>query len=115
MPNTHLSKPGTYFVHDPRTARFAPSKYCAFLTSDTRSFLRHMTIDRYVTYDESEPRFDGHVARLHLEQHLAMRPETPETAPDIARQFGRWLDGVQDAIGLHPRAPVFLTPPDWFA
>jgi hypothetical protein len=105
----------TYFIYDPRTHRFAPSKFCAFLSSDRWLYLKQMRIEEYVTYDESEPRFDGHIARRHLERHLAMHEEVAELASAITQHFERWLDGVHDAVRVHPRGPKFLVPPRWFA
>lgn len=103
----------TYFVCDRRTRGFAPSKFCAFLCVDGSRFSQ-MDMGQYVTYDESEPRFDGHVARMHLVRRLAMRETTAGDAPEIGRMFQRWLEGYADAITVHPRGPVFLMPPAWF-
>lgn len=107
----------TYFVYDPRTKRFAPSKFCAFMVKKTtnNAFVRHMTVDQYVTFDERESRFDGHVARKHLEKHLAMKRISLDTDSTIEQQFEHWLKKYSDAITLHPRGPIFLVPPTWFA
>jgi hypothetical protein len=108
----------TYFVYDPRTKRFAPSKFCAFMatTKQTQNaFVTHMTIGQYVTLDESESRFDGHIARKHLEDHLAMGQVALKTDLVIARHFEKWLNDHSDTISLHPRGPIFLVPPKWFA
>ncbi|MBT4141111.1 MAG: hypothetical protein HOE48_24600 [Candidatus Latescibacteria bacterium] len=107
----------TYFVYDPRTKRFAPSKFCAFMVKQTihNALFSHMTMDQYVTFDESETRFDGHIARKHLEDHLAMRRVYLGTDSAIEQQFEKWLKRYSDVITLHPRGPIFLVPPTWFA
>lgn len=110
----------TYFVYDPRTKRFAPSKFCAFMVkqlplSTYNTFVTHMTIDQYVTFDESESRFDGHIARKYLEDQLAMERLPVETDSAIDQQFEKWFKRYADVITLHPRGPIFLVPPKWFA
>jgi hypothetical protein len=110
----------TYFVYDPRTKRFAPSKFCAFMVKQMplpthHTFVKHMTMDQYVTFDENETRFDGHIARKYLEDQLAMQIVSPDSDSAIARKFEQWLKRYADVITLHPRGPIFLVPPKWFA
>lgn len=55
----------TYFVFDPRSQQFAPSKFCAFtavpdVTGDTPKVQRtSMTVELYAQLGEEEPLFDG--------------------------------------------------------
>lgn len=109
-----------YFVFDPTTQLFAPSKFCAFLdasygsreeTDDARLI---MTMTLYVTLDESEPRFDGNRAQTHLCKNLGMNIVEPSDAPVIGNHFETWLTQNSAFIRVHPRGPRFLVPPDWF-
>ena len=109
-----------YFVFDPSTRLFAPSKFCAFLDA---SLMRHtethesrliMTMSLYVTLDESEPRFDGNRAQTHLARNLGMEILDPDNAPSIHRYFQDWLEQNSAFIRVHPRGPRFLAPPTWF-
>lgn len=97
--NNDLSKPEgrkkwgrrtvTYFVYDPYSKNFAPSKICAYLVIQPEmkggTIATQMTVDFYVTLDESETRFDGNIARNHLELHLALETLRSEDAPHIAQ------------------------------
>lgn len=69
-----------FFVFDPASGLFAPSKFCAFIpgpalmdligsASSTVTRLG-MTMDVYAQLGEQDPRFDGHIARRHLERRL---------------------------------------------
>lgn len=75
-----------YFVHDPHTRQFAPSKFCAFVpiprepisgSGVAKGFAgaHLMGMALYAELGESEPRFDGHRARQHLERGLMMTLE----------------------------------------
>ena len=90
----------TYFVFDPRTHRFAPSKYCAFLP------VRHclgqenpapkrpptMDISTYAELDESDSRFDGAIARRHMCQTLCFSEEKlASSSPKIVEAFDQWI------------------------
>lgn len=119
----------TYFVFDPATEQFAPSKFCAFLRLpegmsqadrvreeaggwSTRSMLgMGMSVPFYVTLDENESRFDGAVARHHLEERLAMRRCFSEDVPRVARHFEQWIQKWDGCLRVHPRGPIFLLPP----
>ena len=105
----------TYFVAEPRSGRFAPSKFCTFVDVTAQTPDVAMTVARYVTLDGQAPRFDGHRARMHLTRHLAFveRPLSEVTALQPA--FNRWLRVHQDAITLHPRGPILLLPPPWYS
>ncbi len=82
----------TYFVFDPRTRQFAPSKFCAFTAvpevtgiemagkgaDNARGvYQTSMTLTLYGQLDQSEPLFDGGRAQQHLTRGLAMIPQTP--------------------------------------
>jgi hypothetical protein len=99
-----------YFVHDPQTGLFAPSKFCAFTPAGPwGGAAATMNMSAYVQLGEQDPRFDGHVARRHLVQRLAFTLVEPESPGD---DFLRWHARVQDHVRV--RRPVkFLLPPAW--
>jgi hypothetical protein len=109
-----------YFVYDPQSRQFAPAKFCAFLDAshgsreeaDSRQLI--MTMRLYTSLDESEPRFDGNRAQTHLRKNLGMKVVTPDVAPNVTRNFDKWLRAHEGFITVHPRGPKFLIPPDWF-
>jgi hypothetical protein len=100
-------------VVEPRTGRFAPSKFCAYVDVRAATPDLGMTVARYVTLDGLEPRFDGHRARLHLTRHLAFVEQPLALVPRLQRAFDGWYTAHQDAIRLHPRGPILLIPPHW--
>lgn len=106
----------TYFVHDPRSGLFAPSKYCAFVpvqaAAATSRPVIAMDMETYASLDESESRFDGNVARRHLSGRLAMQEMRLE-ASGLGDAFRGWLKGVEPAVRLHPRGPVVVRAIEW--
>jgi hypothetical protein len=46
-----------------------------------------MDMATYCRLDETEPKFDGYLARNHLIQHLGMRLRSQEEEPAIATAF----------------------------
>lgn len=105
----------TFFVYDPQSQAFAPSKFCAFVPIHLRATVApnalSMTLATYSTLSESEPRFDGNVAQRHLTRHLGMRAMPIEQANSTtADLFRSWHRRVASAIALHPRGPVLLLP-----
>jgi len=103
-----------YFAYDPTRKAFAPSKFCAFVpVSVGVPASRWMTLDTYATLDESEPRFDGHRARTHLEKRLGMVLVPRGIKAELDARFDQWLAGVGAAITVNPRGAVYLVPPRW--
>jgi len=115
-----------YFAFDPATEEFAPSKFCAFLRSpecvglvreERRGWLTStapgmgMTVPFYVSLDERESRFDGAVARRHLEEGLGMRRCSPGEDAEVTECFERWIAKWEACLQVHPRGPIFLLPP----
>jgi hypothetical protein len=105
-----------FFVHDARSAQFAPAKFCAFIPSrlpDGPLPPPTMTLDLYAQLDERDPRFDGNRARKHLVDKLAFRLDPLTASPSTARAFHNWLGLHRDYI--RPRNPIYLlTPPRWY-
>jgi len=107
----------TYFVFDPLSETFAPSKFCAYVAisaSNLMSTNTAMSIDLYVTLDGTDSRFDGRRARLHLTKGLAMRNQKlPDSIP-LFIAFENWLNQHTETITVHPNGAIILLPPDWF-
>jgi hypothetical protein len=113
----------TYFVLDPRTGDFAPSKFCAYVaipsepsrSGSLSTRLALMTIDVYTQAESIGRRLDGHEARDHLTRNLAMDTTLPgDAAGPLLALFSRWLELHQAQIRVHPSGPRFLVPPAWF-
>ncbi len=112
-----------YFVFDPQSRHFAPSKFCAYSavgppapagrTEAGRSIFG-MTIAFYSILDESDPRFDGGRARQHLMDNLGMKVPDPESLPRVRDLFHRWLACHTDQMRVHRAGPVLLAPHAWF-
>jgi len=115
----------TYFVFDPYSRQFAPSKFCAYSgiwknTAQGSGFKNMgfgkyvMTVDFYVTLDGVYSRFDGRRARMHLTKGLGMTAIHLSDMEKLEMRFDQWLRNFKDSIRVHPRGPVILVPPAWF-
>lgn len=112
----------TYFVYDPYSRQFAPSKFCAYtalltedsalLRLDKTYFRSEMTVDLYVTLDGIDSRFDGQRARIHLTRNLGMVTVVPEES--LSKIFSDWLSNHSEVVQIHPRGATILLPPNWF-
>jgi hypothetical protein len=115
----------TYFVFNPYSRLFAPAKFCAYQLVWKRDFCGEshergplpnaMTIPVYCELDESCRSFDGHIARRHLEPHLAMSLHARIETDPLPHLFAAWHRDFSDAISIHPRGPIFIIPKKWFA
>jgi hypothetical protein len=112
----------TYFVFDRRSASFAPSKFCAYVTIPEprrpESTSREprgagMTVELYARLDASAAGFDGARARRHLAEGLGMSALNAEQAPEVWDRFTAWLCQHDSEIGVHPNGPIFLCPRPW--
>jgi hypothetical protein len=110
----------TYFVCDPVSRRFAPSKFCAYVSIPNQTIRvlpitgATMTMSRYTRIDHGEPIFDGRRAHQHLVSSLAMELVKGKEAPALTALFESWLRPYAAAINVHPVGPAFLVPPTWF-
>jgi hypothetical protein len=114
----------TYFVYDPESGDFAPSKFCAYIaipsSPDAAPLARaipglaRMTIEVYSWLNEGTHLLDGGAAQNHLTARLAMTSRTRSSAPEIADLFDSWLERVAASVAVHPQGPIFLLPPEWF-
>jgi hypothetical protein len=109
----------TYFVYDPRSSLFAPSKFCAFLPVpdvadpgrvESASAWAAMTIDYYCALDEQEPRFDGGVARRHFLERLGYRLIPPGECCELQARFRSWSMAHAETVQIHPRGAHLLIP-----
>jgi hypothetical protein len=73
-----------------------------------------MDLETYCSLDESDPRFDGHIARMHLEKQLGMIVVPTQDSPSIDRAFTEWLNRQHAIINVHPSGAKFLMPPKWY-
>jgi hypothetical protein len=110
----------TYFVFDPVLNLFAPSKFCAYVIpslparQDSGGAFGLMNMQTYCQLDETDRRFDGNRARMHLTNGLGMGLITNEQSPEIATAFVSWLHTHSRSILVHPSGAKFLVPPDWY-
>jgi hypothetical protein len=106
-----------FFAFDRSSSAFAPSKFCAFvpvtLGAGQDSCPRTMSIGTYAGLDESESRFDGHVARRHLVERLGLLLKRGEE-PSLDARFDSWLREFGVGIGLNSRGPKYIVPPKWY-
>ena len=109
----------TYFVFDPRSHLFAPSKFCAFLPvpnlpsskfSESHGAAIGMTVGYYCSIDQEEPRFDGSIARRHLIERLGYQLVRPAQLPELMARLERWLVDCERQIRVHPRGVHILLP-----
>ena len=113
----------TYFVFDPFSRQFAPSKFCGFISSamlgpslqgeeSCSPGLELMGVSDYAALDESESRFDGHLARNHLVRRLGFREMKEMDASDSLRTaFARWVAGCEGSIRVHTKGATLLLAP----
>lgn len=129
-------RPVQYFAYDPGTAQFAPSKFCAFIPgADLRaratgrwlamdasargnvwaaahhSAAHAMTMDVYGMLGEGDPRFDGHIARRHLQEQLGyqLMPLLGASAP-VETAFRRWHGVVAGHVPLRGDVQLLVPP-----
>lgn len=110
----------TYFLFDPVSRLFAPSKYCAYLVFprtriiDFSALQPHidcgMTMSVYSRLEHSTSLFDGAKARQHFTSQLALQSVPLLKLPSLQSTFNRWCDMKRDSIRIHPRGPVILLP-----
>ncbi len=95
-----------HFVHAPFDDLFAPSKFAAFVPSGGHG---GMSMDLYADLDESETRFDGHIAWQHLER----LGYTQTRDPVILAKFWDWQQRHQAVLTVLRKSPIIWKPPPW--
>ncbi len=112
-----------YFVHDPWSGLFAPSKFCAYVPVGGKAAPYRcspsaarglMTVATYCAIDGLTPTFDGSRAWRHLAGQLGFCAESFDTRPDLHERFRTWHTRFADVVVLRPEVPVVLSPPAWF-
>lgn len=102
-----------YFVFDPASELFAPAKFCAFIPGPNfgSGAGLGMTMEIYAQLGEQDPRFDGHVARTHLQNRLAydLVPLRKASAK-IQGRFQSWVAPSKEAVSVNAD-PQLLMPP----
>jgi len=110
----------TYFVFDPVSKLFAPSKFCAYVIPNRSNAVVDvpgagmMDVATYCKLDQNDRRFDGHRARVHLTTNLGMTLTQPSECPTIDRAFSHWCRKNGASIKVHPSGPKIIRPPDWY-
>lgn len=114
----------TYFVFNPASVEFAPSKFCAYVpvaegsgegcSLESSRSLSVMTVRLYITLDGTETRFDGNKARVHLQENLAFTSKRLGEDRTIRDLFYGWARQHEVSVTAHPDGPVILMPPRWF-
>lgn len=112
----------TYFVYDPSSQGFAPSKFCAYLglPRQGRSLSQNhaeqypiagLSLADYAALDQTTPLFDGSRARQHLIRHLGMSCLPLADCLDLQHAFQHWLQDYATVINIHPAGPMIIRPP----
>lgn len=127
-----------YFAADPATGLFAPSKFCAFIPGAnfrggsgiqlqvldaglsgsawsaaiaSAAQAHAMTIRIYAMLDEGDARFDGHIARRHLERGLAYRlVRLGDASPVLMKAFANWHAPRRDQVLLRGDVQLLVPP-----
>ena len=86
------------------SGQFAPAKFCAFMPVGGREMA--MPFAAYTALDESESRFDGHIARRHVAS-IGYREVPLDQHPDLRRRFDAWHSRVAGLLTVMPE-PVVL-------
>jgi len=110
----------TYFVFDPVTATFAPSKFCAYQpvhseaggSTHDRDPLA-MSVTYYAEIDQQARLFDGAQARRHLSKRLGMKVLAVDADDRVLRHFETWVEEQSDAIRVHPSGARIIVPASW--
>jgi hypothetical protein len=96
----------TYFVYNPWTQDFAPSKFCAYTVlpyMNTKDSFQYnftvdisMTIPAYIAIDKKQVIFDGYKARKHLVNNLGFTLKEPDDK--IFNDFQLWINKNENCI-----------------
>jgi hypothetical protein len=109
-----------FFAFDPASRGFAPSKFCAYVPAvsgavEGRAFMSvreppgGMTSEIYFSLGEQDSRFDGNLARMHLERRLRYRVlPISEASRDVADAFSEWKARHRESVAVSPDAVVLM-------
>src|SRR5262249_47287287 len=111
----------TYFVYDPVSRLFAPSKFCAYTPVPPAAGVgeqgvnsQRMTTRAYSELNDGTHIMDGQRAWRHLVNEIRLRPLPPAEAGSVSDDFTAWLDQCGEAISVRGSEATFLTPPTWY-
>lgn len=96
----------TYFVYEPSSGTFAPSKFCAYVARQPEP--GPLLVAQYVKIEHSTPIFDGHQACEHLTGKLAMKLVAVEPDSALGLRFQQWAQAHEGSIKVHTNGPKLL-------
>ena len=106
-----------YFIYNPWTHEFAPSKFCAYITiphlcmedlshnKNDKNFF--MSIPAYIAIDQKNAIFDGYRARKHLVKNLGFNLQ--EADENILYYFKNWIKKYEQFIRISKKGPYFIS------
>ena len=110
-----------YFVFDPATGQFAPSKFCAYTpispagdSTSVTSDSHRMTVSAYTALNDGTHVMDGNRAWQHLVRCLGMKTVTGNDTAPVTNQFAAWLADHGETITVRGGSPTFVLPPAWY-
>ena len=101
-------------MYDPKTGRFAPSKFCAYTRFASEPSLRSsdsfplMDVPSYVKIDQGAIIFDGNRAWRHLVRIGFERRKLRDFPASVKNGFEEWLRAVAPAISAYPAETEIL-------
>jgi hypothetical protein len=108
-----------YFVFNPWTKQFAPSKFCAYTivpeinknsNQNKRNTLENfsMTIPLYSEIDQNISIFDGQKARLHLTKNLGFSLIHANEDEKTNTYFNEWMKSQDKILNVAQDGPWFI-------
>jgi hypothetical protein len=112
----------SYFVYDPISKMFAPSKFCAYIpvlsgtgnVEGPSANWSRMTTALYSELNDGTHMMDGQKAWHHLTAQLGMRATTILAASAIAAHFAHWQEMNRTIVAVRGGEPTVLIPPGWY-
>jgi len=108
-----------YFVFNPWTKQFAPSKFCAYtiipeITKNPNQYKKNtlenfsMTIPLYSEIDQNISIFDGQKARLHITKNLGFSLMHANEDEKITTYFNKWMKSLEKILNVSTDGPWFI-------
>jgi len=108
-----------YFVYNPWTKQFAPSKFCAYtivpqITKNPNQYQKNtlenfsMTIPLYSEIDQNVSIFDGQKARLHLTKNLGFSLIHANEDEKIIKYVNEWMRSLDKIVNVAQDGPLFI-------
>lgn len=107
-----------YLVYEPKTGRFAPSKFCAYTRirrrdseTDPIVAVPPMTVAAYSKISHDYPIFDGQKAWKHLERLGFDKVSPGECDTAVLTHLESWIAETKDVVRIDPeRCQILLSP-----